>query len=669
MTKNLTFTLVGVGGILAAAVALIYNRCQPPPTPCDKVSEQALHEPCHEGDGGLVDSGLPDAPVVIADAAPPDASFPDASPPDASLPDASPPDASLPDAFVPPDASPPDAAVADAAIPDASVPDAAPDAGAPVGSPVIVLATFAPTGSQAPWGFGNINATTGIQTATTAAGAARVFEIDLNDYDSDGDNDVFVGDHDGILPSSTGSRLFRNNANSSNTTPITSASFTDRTAAAFAGIPTSNSSGGVQDALFGDLNGDGLAELISVANDGNGWGYRGVALANDLRFAGYTELPSSQNGPAWQHMASRGVSFGDYDKDGDLDIFTGGMNSGGPPRLYRNNGTTWSDVSNALTGYPSNLDANVQPVVADFNNDGNQDLLLVDFIALGLNGPAPAEAHLLFGNGAGGFADVSATSNIAALAFVNCPLAVGDYDRDGDLDILQIGVPHNHTTQQFIGSQSQPKLLLNTGVGIFMDGTSQATGLGGPYAGPGDELSWGKGVAEDFDNNGWVDPVIMINTPVVLRNNGNLSFTRVVQAYWTSIDITGAALAAADLDQDGDLDFAFGNKQEGKVYFWSNLLNSAQALRIRLYDPDHLNHQGIGATITLYDAGHLGDSLYRRGYKQVIASANNKVAFEQHFGLPNVVVPGNVDIQVRWPTGGVSNYYNVAKGQIVRLTP
>src|SRR6185436_4363022 len=124
----------------------------------------------------------------------------------------------------------------------------------------------------------------------------------------------------------------------------------------------------------------------------------------------------------------------------------------------------------------------------DFDNDGDQDILLINSTSWTHNSPtlAPTPCGLFENVGGGKFKNVTAGSGLDAPLY-GMGAAVGDYDNDGRVDVFVTAVGGNH-------------LFHNDGGGKFRDLTS-AAGVGGG--------EWSTSAAfVDYDNDGDLDLIV-----------------------------------------------------------------------------------------------------------------------------------------------------------------
>jgi enediyne biosynthesis protein E4 len=282
-----------------------------------------------------------------------------------------------------------------------------------------------------------------------------------------------------------------------------------------------------------------------------------------------------------------GVAVGDYDNDGNADLF---VTSLGGNRLYHNNGDgTFTDVTENAGVAGSGWSTSAAWV--DLDNDGLLDLIVLrymewDFSDIwcgahkdGLRSYCnpnlfpPAPPLVYHNDGDGHFTEVSKKIGLAKPG-KGLGVAFADYDRDGHVDICIA----NDSMFQF--------LYRNNGDGTFeevglMAGVS-VDGEGGTYAGMGIDFA-------DYDNDGLPDLLItdLGNQAYALyQNNGDTSFT---YATYTSglADITrphsGWGFRFMDFDNDGwkDLLIAQGHDMDNVELSTPNLRYREPAALIR----------------------------------------------------------------------------------------
>ena len=259
-------------------------------------------------------------------------------------------------------------------------------------------------------------------------------------------------------------------------------------------------------------------------------GPRGLTPEKDLFFrnketGGFEEVAQKLGVSDEKQYYGLGASWGDYDNDGWLDVYV--ANDGTPNYLFKNTRDgKFADVTfESGTGYSgAGVEQGSMGVTwGDYDNDGLIDLFVTNF---------DKEHNTLFRNlGTKGFLDVSLQSRVGApsVPYVGWGTGFFDFDCDGLLDILVVN-GHVYPQVDFIKDGSQlgfrQHFLLhrNLGDGTFEDVTTQAKlrDLAEHSA---------RGAAfGDLNNDGLIDVVVanLGEVPTVLLNtssHGNQSVT------------------------------------------------------------------------------------------------------------------------------------------------
>ncbi|MCI0357619.1 MAG: VCBS repeat-containing protein, partial [Planctomycetaceae bacterium] len=254
-----------------------------------------------------------------------------------------------------------------------------------------------------------------------------------------------------------------------------------------------------------------------------------------------------------------GVTVGDYDNDGDQDIY---VTNFGPNVLYRNNGNrTFTDVtSEAGVANPNKVGAGAS--FFDMDADGDLDLFVGNYVNFTYEnhvlivirgrkyqaGPQyyqPVPSTLYRNNGNGTFTDVSQPSGIAALPGPAMATLAFDYDDDGDTDV-------------FVCNDGQPNFLWqNDGLGKFKE-VGLLAGLAYDFHG---KAHSNMGVdCGDYNGDGRLDLFTtgyQSEMPVVYRNLGGALFEDATSAAQIAGELFAHVewgTAFVDFDNDGDHD-------------------------------------------------------------------------------------------------------------------
>jgi enediyne biosynthesis protein E4 len=263
---------------------------------------------------------------------------------------------------------------------------------------------------------------------------------------------------------------------------------------------------------------------------------------------------------------SAGLALFDFDRDGDVDIyFLNGAPLKGTQqdltprnRLYRNDGQ-WRFTDVTEQAGVGNIGYGLGVTAGDYDNDGDLDLYVNNY------GPN----CLYRNNGDGNFSDVTAQAGVANGNKVGAAAHFLDMDGDGDLDLFVANyldfTYKNHLMRytkgipRYAGPTDFPpttnNLFRNNGDGRFTD-VSRSAGLT-------EHRGWGMGgVCADYDDDGDTDIYLAndVYANFLFENDGSGRFTETGLLAGLAYDLHGddqgsMGIDCADYDNDGCLDF------------------------------------------------------------------------------------------------------------------
>ena len=473
------------------------------------------------------------------------------------------------------------------------------------------------------------------------------------DYDGDGWVDLFATRHDEPPV------LYRN---------LAGVSFENVTVASGLGSAQPEGSNG---AAWGDVDNDGDLDLYVTAFEDT----RYYLYINDG--AGHFTEEGNERGAsllsADTHFG-QSVAFGDYDRDGYLDIFVtewrhnnGVQNPNGGPshnRLLRNVGAArpghFTDVTLEAGVSVDGIEGDqlrdgswgFTPRFSDLDGDGWPDLAIAaDF----------EESVLFWNNGDGTFTNGTRDAGVS-MEDNGMGATTGDFNGDGLLDWFVTSI-YEAGTSWYTGN----RLYYNNGDRTF-DEVTDAAGVRNGF--------WGWGATGlDFDNDGDLD---LLETngyheerhsrddgdfkrdPLRLWDNSGAGEFLEVSATVGLTDVgLGKGIPTLDFDNDGDLDIYVANhggpqqgNQEYPALYRNGGGNANSWLRIRTIGTLS-NRDGVGAFITLTPDVSLPDAIMVREIDggSNFLSQNEMIA---HFGLGALSPSSTVDrVEVQWPSGAV----------------
>ncbi|MGA8043153.1 MAG: FG-GAP-like repeat-containing protein [Terracidiphilus sp.] len=381
----------------------------------------------------------------------------------------------------------------------------------------------------------------------------------------------------------------------------------------------------------GDYDADNLNDLAVAMDDG-------VRLFRNLGKGRFQDVTAEAGLVARNHPT--GITFVDFDHDGDLDLFLTGssLQAGGVANvLWRNNGnktfTEWTDP----TGLGGNAPTRAA-MLTDFNNDRAVDLAVTG------NGPAP----LLYVNPREGKyptqpvydARLPATEGIAVL----------DFNKDGwmDIAVTHDGAPGVSLWRNVSGPNNIGRRFEQVTLPI-----------------KGALRGWGV-TPVDIDNDGWMDLAALVQTSTgmhlrVFRNRGDGSFEDVSGMLGLDkLRLNHArGLIAADVDGDGAADLIVTEMDAPPVLLRNIGANRNHFVRLDLAGYAD-NKTAIGAKVEIFANG--------QWQKWELAGASGY----QTQAAPQILVGlGSADhidlLRILWPTGILQDEIDLPHQQVIAM--
>lgn len=385
-----------------------------------------------------------------------------------------------------------------------------------------------------------------------------------------------------------------------------------------------------------DLDNDGDDDLFVQEASG-----RCGLLRNDGGNA-FTDVTDGSQLPQ-DETESAGVSFGDMDNDGDLDLhlcryLEYPLNEAPSDRnvLMRNNGDlTFTNVTSE-SGIDVHLRLSFQSIWWDWDGDGWQDLFVIN---------DKSGANALFKNlGDGTFEDVASTWG-ADLVMDCMSATLGDFNQDLHQDLFL-------TNTHFGGDGLGAKLLVGSENGMFQEASNEH-GLDM------DRYCWGA-LWMDVDNDQDLDLFVaehdFMNPYGInyLYENQGSEFDHGFEPFGTDVYDTdylnSHVVASADFDQNGWVDFVMHNVGNHAARLWLNGGFDSGFASVGIALQGILsNRPAVGSQIDVFTSdGNLQSRFTHAGENYL--SQENEVEL---FGLGESAVES---VQVHWPSGLVESF-------------
>lgn len=390
----------------------------------------------------------------------------------------------------------------------------------------------------------------------------------------------------------------------------------------------------------GDYDGDGFLDLyITQANNRSNFLFKNNG---NFTFTNVTLATGTSNGL----QNTTGVSWGDYNNDGWLDLYVN--NYAQANALYRNNaGANFTNVAGAL-GVTGGIGLSFQTVWTDYDRDGDVDLYLSNDRA-----PLGWPKNVLWRNDNGVFTDVSDASG-AGISIYSMGLGVGDIDNNLYPDIYATNIHAFESGGQKVQYDGPNPLLLNQGDETFIDSTEL-------WETDNRITSWAA-IMFDWDNDGFKDLYVVnqfepnsfyvceggapcVESAEALSIRGQ--FDRIYTLPTDNPDVAAYNAAVADVDGDGDLDLLTSNMGAQAQLYINNEGSNRNALRLDIVG-EHPNLHAIGASVEVDAAG-------MTQFYENYAGGNGYLGQNElviHVGLDDATHAD--ETRVLWPSGGPS---------------
>jgi hypothetical protein len=387
--------------------------------------------------------------------------------------------------------------------------------------------------------------------------------------------------------------------------------------------------------LWADFDNDGDSDFLYTIRGGS------VRLFRNDGDLSFTEVTTDLNLP-FTNAPSYGASWGDYDRDGFLDLYVCNYNDGslGTMRnwLFHNNTDgTFTEQAIAL-GVDNGLKFSFQSTWVDFDQDGWLDLYVVN---------DRHDGNALYHNTEGTFVNISSTSGTGIQMDAMCN-SISDFDNDGDFDIFCTNIPAEGN-----------KMLKNNGNLLFTDATN--------YSGLAVNSNCWSGLWIDHDLDG-SDDIQICDGDAFNTSDPNSFFVNDGTGHFVALSGGGAVpgddgysycSAKGDLNNDGRWDYVVVNDFPEGVDLFENSTTTNHGIKICLQGTLG-NADGIGSIIKVYSQGKF--------YMTQTMSGENFMSQDSQYEIVGLGTNTNVDsLIVQWPGGWIDRWYNIGADQFVML--
>lgn len=384
--------------------------------------------------------------------------------------------------------------------------------------------------------------------------------------------------------------------------------------------------------VWADYDNDGDSDVIWTKRSSGTRMYR-----NDGNWT-FTDVTANLNIPDAAGVHIYGANWGDYDRDGFLDLYLSTYNYFNNINNYllHNNGDgTFTDVA-PQAGISNGMKATFESVWHDFNFDGWPDLYVINDLSQGND--------LYINNGNGTFTDVTNSSGLKGTNLQSMSNSICDFDNDGDWDVYVTNVQDGNVLFVNDGDLNFSEMAAYAGVTV-------------------NTWCWGAKWI-DYDNNLWEDLHVTTTTTFQNQdfffiNDEDGTFTNPLFPEFSSVFAQTYASGKGDYNNDGYYDLIVSTQGDSCFQIMKNNGGTNHWAKLSL-EGVWSNRDAVGTYIQYYVGGNR--------YLKYTACGEDFLAQDSQHEILSMGEYETIDsLIITWPRGLVEKLYDIPHSSWLHL--